>query len=149
MFNNYSPFSTYPGASSYDRINQNMPNQNFNMYNQNIPPSPQTYQQNTNITFVNGIEGAKAYQLSPNSSVILMDSDNSKFYVKSTDNLGVPKLTSYSFTEDDLSAGQNSKQELNSDLVQVNKDDFDNLIAKIGELEKFKENVESKLSELL
>lgn len=29
-----------------------------------------------------------------------MDSDNSKFYVKSTDNLGIVNITSYSFVED-------------------------------------------------
>lgn len=100
MFNNFSPYSTFPVQSSYDRIAGNQPQQMFNPYQPNQPQQPQSFQQNTNITFVNGIEGAKAYRVSPNSSVLLMDSGNSKFYVKSTDGLGVAKLTSYCFLEE-------------------------------------------------
>lgn len=52
------------------------------------------------ITFVNGIEGAKGYMLPPNSSVVLMDSDSSRFYIKSTNGAGMAEITAYKFTED-------------------------------------------------
>lgn len=92
MFNNYGQFPTYSALSSYEQIAGQMSQQPQNNYYQNFQPQNQNTSQQTNITFVNGIEGAKAYQMSPNSSALLMDSDNSKFYVKTTDSLGVAKI---------------------------------------------------------
>ena len=52
------------------------------------------------ITWVQGIEGAKAYQLSPNSNAILMDSENDgRFYIKVSDNVGMCNLRSFSYQE--------------------------------------------------
>lgn len=103
----YPGVSLYPSpgySSSYDRLAAGGPYQPgqanqgyFNSPGYNYQPQPQSQ---TNITFVNGIEGAKAFQLNPNSSFLMMDADNSKFYVKTSDSLGVAKITSYSFTED-------------------------------------------------
>lgn len=117
-------------------------------YPNGMQQNPQPFQQNTNITFVNGIEGAKAYQLSPNSSVLLMDSDNSKFYVKSTDNLGVPKLTSYSFAEDDLSVKSEQSASIPPESTVVSNADLEALMTKVSELEDFKKLVESKIGDL-
>lgn len=56
--------------------------------------------QTNGITWVQGIEGAKAYQLSPNSNAILMDSENDgRFYIKVSDNVGMCNLRSFSYTE--------------------------------------------------
>lgn len=149
MFNNFSPYPSFLGNSSYQQIAQSFGQQQGNM----LPPSggqmtPQ-FQQNTNIIFVNGMEGAKAYQLSPNSNVILMDSENSKFYVKSTDNLGVPKLTTYTFSEEENLPVSQPTSQLPSDMVAVKSEDLNVLMAKISEFDSFKQTVESKLSELL
>lgn len=149
MYNNFSQFPTFNGYSSYDRIAQSQPMPYANMYGQHQSPNSQTYQQNTNITFVNGIEGAKAYQLSPNSSVVLMDSENSKFYVKSTDSLGVPKLTSYKFVEDNLSENKSQEDQIPVNSTVISNEDLNNILAKIGELEEFRNSIESKLAELL
>ena len=44
----------------------------------------------TNITWVQGIETAKAYQLPSNSSALLMDNENDGvFYIKVSDNIGM------------------------------------------------------------
>ena len=41
-----------------------------------------------NILWVNGIEGAKAWQLNPSSMVILLDSENEgKMYIKVSDSI--------------------------------------------------------------
>jgi hypothetical protein len=56
--------------------------------------------QNNGIIWVQGIEGAKAYQLSPNSNVMLMDSDNDGvFYIKVSDNVGMCNLRTFSYVE--------------------------------------------------
>lgn len=115
---------------------------------QNYQNSP-SFSQNTNITFVNGIEGAKAVQLSPNSNVLLMDSDNSKFYVKSTDNLGVPKITSYSFTEDtNLPVASLTPANL-GELGVVTTEEFTEVTKKLTELEGKVSDFVGKFGELI
>lgn len=61
----------------------------------------QYYQpQNNGITWVQGIEGAKAWQLSPNSNVMLMDSENDgRFYIKISDNVGMCTLRTFNYVE--------------------------------------------------
>lgn len=52
------------------------------------------------ITWVQGIEGAKAYQLQPGTNTVLMDSENDGiFYIKSCDNIGMCNLRTFKFTE--------------------------------------------------
>ena len=59
----------------------------------------QTPQQNE-IKWVQGIEGAKAWQLAPNSNAILMDSENDgRFYIKVSDNVGMCNLRIFKYTE--------------------------------------------------
>ena len=55
---------------------------------------------NNGIIWVQGIEGAKAYQLVPNSNVQLMDSENDGvFYIKVSDNVGMCTLRTFKYTE--------------------------------------------------
>ena len=57
-------------------------------------------QQNNGINWVQGIEGAKAWQLMPNSNVLLMDSENDgRFYIKVSDNVGMCTLRSFRYEE--------------------------------------------------
>ena len=52
------------------------------------------------ITWVQGIEGAKAFQLAPNSNTILMDSENDgRFYIKVSDNVGMCNLRVFKYEE--------------------------------------------------
>lgn len=53
-----------------------------------------------NITWVQGIEGAKAYQMIPNSNTVLMDSENDGvFYIKVSDNVGMCNLRKFEYKE--------------------------------------------------
>lgn len=149
MFNNYGQFSTYPAVPSYGQIAGQSGQLPLGNYYQSFQPQTQNIGQQTNITFVNGIEGAKAYQLSPNSSALLMDSDNSKFYVKTTDSLGVPKISSYSFVEDENLSGQSQGQQDTVKTDQPSKEDFDGILAKVSELETRTNELSSKLNEVL
>lgn len=62
---------------------------------------PQRYSQpNNGIVWVQGIEGAKAYQLMPNSNQVLLDSENEGiFYIKLADSVGMCSLRSFKYTE--------------------------------------------------
>ena len=52
-----------------------------------------------NIQYVNDRASVDSYQLPANSSVILMDSNMSRFYLKQTDASGVATIKSYDFKE--------------------------------------------------
>lgn len=56
-------------------------------------------QANNGILWVQGQEGAKSYLVQPGSTVLLMDSEGSRFYIKSADNAGLPQLRTFEFTE--------------------------------------------------
>jgi hypothetical protein len=82
-----------------------MPNMNaYNMYNpyysgqQNYMNSGQSMN-NNGINWVQGVEGAKAYQLMPNSNVVLIDSEQDRFYIKSADNIGMCTLRTFDYKE--------------------------------------------------
>lgn len=82
-----TPYGYYP--ASY--------NSPYNPYQQAVPQ----YQQNSGngITWVQGEAGAKAYSLGAGQSVLLMDSENTVFYIKSTDGSGMPSLRIFDYTE--------------------------------------------------
>ena len=68
------------------------------------PYQSQTYGNQSTTTngiiWVQGIEGAKAYQLVPNSNVLLMDSENDGiFYIKVSDNVGMCSLRTFKYEE--------------------------------------------------
>ena len=57
-----------------------------------MPAQPVQQQQNNNgILWVSGEVGAKSYLVAPGTSVLLMDSESEKFYIKSTDVSGMPQ----------------------------------------------------------
>lgn len=47
---------------------------------------------------VTGMDGARAYQMPPNSSAALFDGGQDVFYVKTTDGAGFPTIRAYAFT---------------------------------------------------
>lgn len=83
-------------------------NNNFGMtpYNpfqprqQGFQGQPQMFpgQQPQNLIRVTGMDGAKAYQMPPNSSVALFDEGEDIFYVKTTDGAGFPTVRAFAFT---------------------------------------------------
>lgn len=142
MFNNFQQNPSFNNYIPYNSYTANLAQQNANFNNQ-------SFQSQTNITFVNGIEGAKAFQLRPNSSVLLMDSDNSKFYVKSTDNLGIANISSYSLVEDKNLPIENVDANQPSNTGEQNTKIYEEIKTKIDELDSKVNELQSKLSEVL
>lgn len=61
---------------------------------------PQPTTPNNGIVWVQGLEGAKAYPVGAGNNVLLMDSEASVFYIKSTDQSGMPMpLRVFDYTE--------------------------------------------------
>ena len=69
-----------------------------NPYYPQIGMSVPMQQPRMELTKVSGLDGAKAYQMPPNSTAALFDAGADVFYVKRTDGAGFPTITAYSFT---------------------------------------------------
>jgi hypothetical protein len=86
----YSPI--YP---NYYPTNYNQPN-----YSNPVPQQNIQTQQSNSITWVQGEASAKAFPVGAGQSVLLMDSEESVFYIKSTDQSGMPQpLRIYDYKE--------------------------------------------------
>ena len=129
---NYN-YGGYPYGMPYQPYTP-QPNQQSNMYQQ----QPQLNQ----YAFVNGIEGAKSFQLQPNQTILLMDSDSPLCYMKTANGVGQSTLRYFRLTEIKEDELKNTSQPVNNDYVL--KADFDILSNKVNDLlsklEKSKES---------
>ncbi len=82
MYNNYLPQNYYN-------------TQPYNPYAQRLNTMQQDFQPKQEIIKVNGENGAKAYNMPPNSSILLLDETAPLIWFKSTDGAGYPTLTPY------------------------------------------------------
>ena len=133
--------ANYPYYGNYNQFYQpplqdNLAQMRNNQYMQipQMQPMQQTQnQQSSNgIIWVQGEEGAKAYMVAPGNSVLLMDSENSAFYIKSTDNSGMPMpLRIFDYVE------RNAKQQMQNikpNVEYVTRQEFDALSARINDI---------------
>lgn len=94
-----------PGASNYypafnpayvDQLTQ----LRMQQYQQPVPTAPNQPQNvNSGILWVQGEAGAKSYLVAPNTTVLLMDSEGQRFYLKTVDNAGIPSLRTFTYSE--------------------------------------------------
>ena len=92
-----------------------------------VQPAQQPQQNNNGILWVSGEVGAKSYLVAPGTSVLLMDSDDTVFYLKTADQSGMPSLRTFKYSE---VTGQKS----------FNKTDQNNFVNR-EEFENFKNNI--------
>ena len=117
-----------------NNFNQTM---NFPQRNQFAPyfsPASGVSTSTNNLIWVQGIEGAKAWQLPPSSMTILLDSEaEGKMYIKVSDNIGMSTLRIFNYTEEVLqNATNNVTTNPEVDLSQfVKRDELNNLIKEI------------------
>ena len=97
------------------------PQQNYQPF-QNPYAINMTPQTPTTLTRVTGIDGAKAYQMTPNSTVALFDNNEDIMYIKTTDGAGFPTIRTFSFSE-----VTRSTQQQVSNNEYVTRDEFNKL----------------------
>lgn len=113
----------------------------YQPYNQSFIPNqtqtPSQQVQQSSIIWVSGEAGAKSYLVPPNSTVMLMDSENQRFYLKSTDASGMPMpLRIFEYTEKAQNAPQNAPN--------IQTVDYSSFATK-AEFEAFKDEIEGIL----
>lgn len=89
------------------------------------PPVNQQSQGGSGLVWVQGEAAAKSYPLAPNATVLLMDSEGDRFYLKSADASGMPlPLRVFEYRE---VTAQGTKPEQTAPAGYVTKDEFDAL----------------------
>lgn len=102
---------------------------NFNGYNYYPQrPIPNQY------VFVNGIEGAKAYNVVPNQTILLMDNDSPFVYMKTANQLGQTSLRYFKLVETSEEEAKGVKES-----NYASKAELDEIKAKLDKLLKKKE----------
>lgn len=127
--NNYNPYGygNYPFPYNNPLYNNyQQPTYPYGQFNQpQVQPQPQQPTQYKQYTFVNGIEGAKAFQLGNNQTMMLLDSENPIIYKKTSNEQGQSTIQYYK-------------------MIEISEDEVKNLnIAELDELYASKEDVEA------
>ena len=91
-------------------------------------------QTSTDIIWVQGLAGAKAYPVAAGRSTLLMDSEDSIFYIKTTDASGMPQpLRAFKYEE--MSEGSTQTPHIDTSEF-VTKDELDDAIDYVKKLVK-------------
>lgn len=86
--------------------------------------------QNNGIIWVQGLAGAKSYLITPGTNVLLMDSENPVFYIKSADAAGMPMpLRVFDYKE------RKEEPEPKNDERYVTRQEYQNLLERYTDLE--------------
>lgn len=109
------------------------------MYQPQIPQM-QAQQQTNNqgLNWVQGESGAKSWIVGRGETVLLMDSENPVFYLKSSDNAGMPlPLRIFDYTERSYSNVQANSSLVNKENEQfVTREEYNALMVKYDELKE-------------
>ena len=134
----YIPYGYQPGY-----YGQAMPDQLAQLRQNNAYQQPmmgqaaQQTQGTPSIIWVQGEEGAKAYMVAAGNSVLLMDSENSAFYIKSTDASGMPlPLRVFDYKERTTAAKTPPQTAQQPGVEFVTREEFNALAARCAALEK-------------
>lgn len=125
-----------PMADNLAQLRMNA-NQMQNAVAQPSMPSQPMQQQSSQIIWVSGEAGAKSYLVAPGNTVMLMDAENSVFYLKSADASGMPlPLRIFDYKERTTTAQQAFGGVVTGESVNldnfVTRKEFDELKASIA-----------------
>ena len=80
-----------PMADNLAQLRMNASQMQNAIVQPSMPSQPMQVQQpNNGLIWVQGESGAKSYLVAPNVTVMLMDSEGERFYLKSSDSSGMP-----------------------------------------------------------
>ena len=138
----------YPTFQPYgyqDQLNQlrnanpmsaQMPMQGFQM--------PMNRPDPNGLNWVQGESGAKSWIVNPGATVLLMDSENQRFYLKTADINGVPAMRTFEYSEVSAQKPQEAPQTANFVTVETFNEFRDELLKKLEDLSNMEVSVPRK-----
>lgn len=79
------------------------------------------------VIWVQGEAGAKSYLVAPGATVMLMDSESQRFYLKSTDNAGMPAMRIFEYNEVFPNVQTTAPGSVNPDDKYVTREEYNTL----------------------
>ena len=133
-----------PMADNLAQLRMNA-NQMQNTVTSQPMPSQPMQQQSSQIIWVSGEAGAKSYLVAPGNTVMLLDAENSVFYLKSADASGMPlPLRIFDYKERTTTAQQAFGGSVTAESVNldnfVTREEFERRMASIAPQKKTKNN---------
>ena len=140
----YNPYQQYPYTQGYGNQQAQQVQQPYQSNNQQYQQPQQTSY--LPLTFVSGIEGAKAFIVAPNQVVYLKDSDSNILFEKKADQQGKYTLTAFELKQIDINnIGKPIQEQTNENIVS--REDLKPFITK-SDLNALEMIFESKLDKL-
>lgn len=133
----YPTFQPYPYQDQLNQLRSNpmqMQGQSFQQPFQAQPQMPMQRPDPTGLNWVQGDAGAKSWFVAPGATVLLMDSEAQRFYLKSADMNGVPAMRTFEYIEVGAVKPQETPQPIN--------------FVTVDEFNGFKDEVLKKLEDL-
>lgn len=124
---------------------QYYPQQNYSQPNYQ---AQQNYPQQSGITWVDGVSSAKAYPVANGTSILLMDSNENAFYIKSADQSGMPSIRIFDYSERSIvQSPQPQAAQTSEQTIELPEIDLSGYVTK-EELKKVASDIEKKLETL-
>ena len=119
----------------------------YENYYQQMPRYQPQQQQSNGLIWVQGETGAKSYMVAPGQSVLLMDSENQAFYIKSADASGMPlPLRVFDYSERTAQPMQNAPAPQQN---YITREEFEKRLSEIMKGENKDESIVSTASSKL
>ena len=138
---NYNYGYQYPYYGNQQPLADNLSQLRMNNTQMQNPvtshPMPSQTQPTNSLIWVQGEAGAKSYLVAPNATVMLMDSEGERFYLKSADASGMPlPLRIFDYKErsvipQQVAGGSVGAEQINLDRF-VTREEFDELKASVA-----------------
>lgn len=142
----YTPFYN---TGYYNPMPTPQANNNNTFYHHQTPQNgmlPSNQQMTNDMIWVQGLAGAKAYLVAPNTTVTLWDSESKTVYLKSCDSSGIPSMKILNYTEcaenpSSVSSQDESNKSIQSEDISALNGRFDDILSELNV-------VKSKINEL-
>ena len=100
----YPTMQPYPYQDQLNQLRSNPMQMQGQSFQQPFPAQPQfpmqpPRQDQNGLIWVQGEAGAKSWFVNPGATVLLMDSESMRFYLKSADMNGVPAMRTFEYNE--------------------------------------------------
>lgn len=135
----YPTFQPYPYQDQLNQLrtaNPMMPMQGFQMPMNRTDPN--------GLNWVQGEAGAKSWIVNPGATVLLMDSENQRFYLKSADLNGVPAMRTFEYSEVGAQKPKEAPQAANFVTVESFNEFRDEVLKKLEDLSNMEVSVSRK-----
>ena len=121
-------------------------------FNQQVPPTQMSVanqQTNNGLVWVQGEAGAKSFLVAPGNTVMLMDSEGERFYLKSADSSGMPMpLRIFDYKERTETPSQAFRDSVTAQNVNfdnfVTREEFERRMASMASQCKCKNDTKNK-----